>query len=209
MIESQGGIADGVRPLNEGNIQGAAERPRTKLRQKDPTERPMEPFDSLITKTTALGYSLNRWHGFTDGNKRTSLMCMVMMLYVNGADMVIPTNMTKYLLLVAEDRMSEEDFVKVIRRLSSSNRWILALKHLRYWTLPESMYDILNFFPFTRRWAEEIDLDWLGAGDKESLERFEKEYDQWEEQGYPKNDVELKLADSIEGLIRDGDMIEE
>jgi death on curing protein len=208
IIESQGGVADGVRPLNEGNIQGASERPKTKIRQKPP-DRPMEPFSDLIAKTTALGYALNKFHGFTDGNKRTSLMCMVLMLYVNGADMVIPTSMTKYLLLVAQDRMSEEDFEKVIRRFSSSSVWIIRLKHLRYWTLPETVYSVLFNLPFTRRWAEKIDLDWIGAGEEQSLKRYNQEYDMWERQGYPKNDVELKLADNIEDLKRYGDITEE
>jgi death-on-curing family protein len=208
IIESQGGVADGQRPLNEGNIKAAAERPWTKLNKSDPAKH-FEPFSSLCAKVTALGYALNRWHGFTDGNKRTSLMCMVLMLYANGAEMTVPVSMTKSLIKVADDRMSEEDFEKVIRRLSSSNKWAHRWKSFRHKWLPEAIQGILYDLPILNELAYRMDIDWLGAGDEEAMKRLDEEYEQWERLGYPKNDVELELADTRAGLIRDGDLVED
>ena len=124
IITSQGGIADGVRPPQEGNIIAAVERPKTKVIGENPSGLPVEAFDNLLAKATALGFGLNRGHGFTDGNKRTSFMAMVLMLYVNGANMIVPPAMTKYHHMVADNKISEKEFLGVVKRLAYSNRII-------------------------------------------------------------------------------------
>lgn len=209
VIESQGGTADGVRPPQEGNIYAAVDRPKTKLIGDNPSGEPVEPFETLLAKATALGYGLNRGHGFTDGNKRTALMSMWMMLYLNGVQFAIPHVMAKYSILVADKRMTEEQYLAAIRRYASSNRFSAWWKRFYYMTLPDVVYNILWYFPGTYRFAHQMDVDWFGAGSEEAFERFYAEAETWEAKGYPKEDIELKIADTIEGLKKEGDVTEE
>lgn len=204
IIESQGGVADGVRPPQEGNIYAAVERPKTRLTSENP-DKPFVPFDGLLAKATALGYSLNQGHGFTDGNKRTALMSMWTMLYLNGVELTLPPIMAKYSILVADDKMTEEEYLTVVKRYASSSRLGVWWKTIRYSTVPEIFYNVLYYFPGTYRFAHRTDLDWFGAGSEEALDKFFAEAEKWEAQGYPK-EVELKIAETIEGMILDGDV---
>jgi death-on-curing protein len=198
VIEALGGESG---PLNEGNVQAASERPRTKVYHS-------EPFEDLVAKAAALCYAY-RWHGFLDGNKRTALMSLILMLEMNGAYLTNPPYMTKYLVLVAQDKISEEDFQRFVRRLVCSNRLLSIWKDFRYDRWLWFWYDSLYYFPPTRRYGEHMEADWFGAGDLEALERLNQEYDTWEKLGFPKGDVELRIAEDIQTAIKDGDIVEE
>lgn len=199
VIESLGGISG---PLNDGNVQAAVARPMTKVYHK-------EPFADLVAKGAALCYALDKWHGFLDGNKRTGLMSLIFTFWINEVYFTNPPYITKYLLLVAQDECSEEEFEGLIRKLSTPHRLVSVWKNLRYLRWPNFKYEFLYYFPFTRRYAENIELDWLAAGSQEALERLYGEYEIWEDRGFPKGDVELKIADTLEKAIEDGDIVAE
>ena len=197
VIASLGGVAG---PLNDGNVQAAAERPRTMIYHE-------EPFEDIVAKGAALCCALNKWHGFLDGNKRTALLSMILMLEMNGVTFTNPPYITKYLLLVAQDKCSEEEFELLVRKLSSGNRVVSALKEFRYSWLPNLHFNMLGYLPFGMRFRIKLQLDWLAAGDAETLGRVYQEYDDWQEQGYPKYDVDLPIDDDIEKATKDGDIL--
>jgi hypothetical protein len=175
---------------------------------ENPAGEPVEAFDNLLAKACALCYELNRGHGFTDGNKRTSLMSMVLMLWINGADMILPRAMTKYLLMVAEDRMTEKEFLNAIRRYAYSNRFVGVWKRYRYNKLPELVYQFYRRAPGLW-YVHRMNIDWLGAGNEEALNRFWDEEEPWEERGYPKGDVELGIEGALPELVKRGLLTEE
>ena len=196
IIESLGGEQG---PLNKGNVEAAAQRPRTKIYHE-------EPFNDIVAKAAALGYSLNRWHGFLDGNKRTSLMSIILMLEMNDVHFTMPPYMTKYLLLVAQDKMEESEFDFLIRKHSSNSRLALAWKDWRYSWLPSTWFSFLSLIPITQSYSERIEKDWLAAGSPETLERVFQEFEVWERLGYPKFDVELKISNNLETAVSEGDI---
>jgi death-on-curing protein len=114
-----GGL-QGVRDL--GLIKSAVARPYTGY------------YRSISLKAAALTESLSKNHGFVDGNKRSALLALHLILDRSGYDLVVPDNtLTKpkvskedakilenveiesMILDVVEDRLSYDDLVKWFR----------------------------------------------------------------------------------------------
>jgi death-on-curing protein len=98
-----------------GKIESAVAQPRMTF-----DGRPLYP--TIVEKAAALGYSLNRNHGFQDGNKRTSHAAMELFLLRNGHEIDAHVDeQEQVFLLVAAGTMTREEFTgwlrsKVVRR---------------------------------------------------------------------------------------------
>jgi len=68
--------------MHEGMIEGSIQRAFTGIYGH-------EPFKSLFDKTAALMYSINVFHPFNDGNKRTALLAVFFFLLLNGYQFII------------------------------------------------------------------------------------------------------------------------
>lgn len=137
IIESQGG-EPGI--SNESNLENAIDRPAT-------ITYGVTQFEGVVRKAAALSYSIIVWHPFIDGNKRTAVNIMRLMLVANGTYLAIPPYMVKYTVKAAflpEDprSMSEDQFVDSIHRLCTSSKFVAIFKRFRFETLP---YLRLNF----------------------------------------------------------------
>ncbi len=155
--------------LHQGLVDAAAQRPQTIIHQT-------EIYKGCIIKAASLAYALITWHPFVDGNKRTAVASMSMMLDANGIHMSLAPYLVKYSLLVAREQMDEDHFVKQIYKISSpknsfSRRW----KDLRYYRIPT--WELLGFARLGGRlriyremYAERL-LDWMAAGDLPTLRK--------------------------------------
>ena len=71
---------------------------------------------TLAEKASALGFSLNKNHGFVDGNKRTSQAAMEMFLLRNGHEIDAPVDEQESVFLrVAASEMTRDEFTEWVR----------------------------------------------------------------------------------------------
>ena len=71
------------------------------------------------------------------------------------------------------------------------------------------MYDFFYYFPGLYRYSEQMDLDWLGAGEERARDKFWDEMEYWEKQGFPKDDVELEIEGTLSELKEQGILTED
>jgi len=81
-----------------------------------------EPFKSVIDKAAALMCSINIFHPFTDGCKRTSILAVYFFLLFNGYQFTITEDIVTLTLKIAKGEIVEEKIVaKWIRRNCRKN----------------------------------------------------------------------------------------
>ncbi len=76
LLETFGGMR-GITEQGFGKIEAAVAAPQQSIFGQDL-------YPDLLTKATALFFSLARAHGFSDGNKRVALVALIDMLSRNG-----------------------------------------------------------------------------------------------------------------------------
>ncbi len=186
IVDAYGGES-GV--LQRGLLESAALRPHT-------TVAGYEQYVGIIRKASALGYAITIWHPFVDGNKRTALMSMSLFLYLNDIWMADAMDSVKYMVLLASDKLSEQQFTEVLARWCSKSAIGENLKSFRFEWWPNFQMRLframgyrLGYGSFRRR-----QLDWLAAGDVATLERILREHADFRKAGYPKP-FNLKFAD--------------
>lgn len=73
-------------------------------------------YPTLVEKAAALAYSLNKNHGFADGNKRVSHAAMEMFLIRNGYEIDAGVDEQEAVFLpLAAGRMDREAFTERVR----------------------------------------------------------------------------------------------
>ncbi len=180
--------------LDQSLLDGAALRPKTKIRGT-------EPFEDLVAKATALGFAINTWHPFFDGNKRTSLFAIYVMLALNDAEMAMPVYAVKYSVLLAKGELTEEQFQDQIANWSAKSPTMIFLKNLRYGWFPRFQMAFLSWLPYGLGWGRRSTrrLDWLAAGDAQVLQKTIQEYQTFTRQGFPKPvKLDLQYSDVLE-----------
>ncbi len=149
----------------------------------------------------SLGYAINTWHPFLDGNKRTALLGIYIMLLINDIDMAIPQYAVKYSVLVAKGQLSEEQFCAIVSKWCSKYSFIAFLKEIRYGWWTRFIRNFLRRLPHIighKRFLQ-TRLDWLAARDEAMLEKTMQEYAIFQKQGYPKPfDFTIEEKDIIE-----------
>lgn len=72
-------------------------------------------YPTLVSKATALGYSLIMNHPFVDGNKRVGHAAMEVMLVLNGCQLSADVDeQERTVLAVASGAMSRDEFARWI-----------------------------------------------------------------------------------------------
>ena len=90
-----------------------------------------EPFKSVIEKAAALLYSINVFHPFADGNKRTSLLAVYFFLLFNGYHFLITEEaITVTIKLANRDIKKEETIVQWLRRHCRKNLLLMIYSRL-------------------------------------------------------------------------------
>ena len=154
--------------LHEGLVDSAAQRPRTVISN-------IEMYNGCIAKASSLAYALISWHPFVDENKRTALYSMANMLAINEIYTPFPPYLIKYSLLVAREKMTEEEFTKRIDVICAPNNSLRRFwKHFRYYTIPS--WELKLLMRYTPKGTIEKLVDWLAAGDYQTLQTTLKEY---------------------------------
>jgi death-on-curing protein len=103
-----GGRRMGLRDL--GLLESAMSRPGSQMYG-------VEAYPGLFEKAAALLQSLAINHPFVDGNKRTSWLCTVVFLDLNGADMLEIDQDEAYKLVIDVASGSAEEVADIARRL--------------------------------------------------------------------------------------------
>ncbi|MGH2638960.1 MAG: type II toxin-antitoxin system death-on-curing family toxin, partial [Rhabdochlamydiaceae bacterium] len=156
--------------LNLGLVDSAAQRPQSVVYGK-------EIFTGCVIKAASLACALISWHPFVDGNKRTALYSMAIMLDMNGIYMPFPPYLVKYSLLVAREKMTESEFAqKIAWRCARKGSLMQFYKELRYDRIPKWELNFLLKRRFTRRRAIDKMVDWLAAGYYETLQKTMEDY---------------------------------
>ncbi len=162
-------------------VESAVLRPRTVLLDQ-------EQYKGTIRKATALGYAIATWHPFVDGNKRTALISMSLFLTLNDIQMADAMDAIRYLILLAEGRIDEERFYREVSKWCSKSRVGTFVRALQYESWPRFQMRFFRaigyrfgFAPYRRR-----QLDWLAAGDVQTLERVLNEHKRFRQAGFPK-----------------------
>jgi len=156
--------------LNIGLVDSAAQRPQTIVYGH-------EIFKGCIIKASSLAYALISWHPSMDGNKRTALYSIAIMLQMNNIFMPFPPYLVKYSLLVARQEMSEQQFAaKITKICAKEGSFMHPWKYLRYHKLPIWEVTYLLNTRFTRGRGMNKILDWMAAGDAKTLEKTMEDY---------------------------------
>lgn len=106
-------------------------------------------FPDLPTKAGHLWYMLSRYQIFNNGNKRTAIMTMLGMLFINQASLDISQELITrqlYVLTVetGQDQCTEEDLVRFIKQNLQVNQPKLALRKVVSYSLSfKPLNDIL------------------------------------------------------------------
>lgn len=90
--------------MQESMINGSMQRALTKIYG-------YEPFVTVIDKAAALMYSINIFHPFTDGNKRTSLLAAYFFLLFNGYHLMITEDAVTLTLKIARREIRDEKII--------------------------------------------------------------------------------------------------
>lgn len=88
----------------ESMIEGSMERALTQIYG-------IEPFESIIDKAAALMYSINAFHPFADGNKRTSLLAVYFFLLFNGYQFLITEDAITLTVKIADRQIKDEKII--------------------------------------------------------------------------------------------------
>jgi death-on-curing protein len=88
----------------ESMIEGSMQRALTRIYG-------YEPFQSIIDKAAALMFSINVFHPFTDGCKRTSLLAVHFFLLFNGYQFMMTEDCVTLTLKIANREIQDEKIV--------------------------------------------------------------------------------------------------
>lgn len=86
-----------------------------------------EPFKDIVDKAAALLYSINVFHPFTDGCKRTSLLATYFFLLLNGYQFTITEDMVTLTLKIANREIQDEKIVSNWLRRNCRQNIILKI----------------------------------------------------------------------------------
>lgn len=167
-----------------------------------------EPFKDAIAKATALAYGIISWHPFLDGNKRTGISTMIVMLQANDIEMAVPPYIVKYSVEAAlppenKHHVEQEEFTRKISKLCyHTNARIGGWKKFRYDFFPRAVINsylyLLRRFPksetFQQAFGTRI-FDWYAANDLDTMKKTIAEWQRQAEQGYPKEVPELSIEE--------------
>ena len=104
------GGSQGIRDL--GLVDSAVARPRAGFGD-------FEAYPDLFIKAAVLGHSLLKNHPFVDGNKRTAVAAMELLLEENGYELRVPKNSLYRLALDIENNsLSEQAIARWLKRHS-------------------------------------------------------------------------------------------
>jgi death-on-curing protein len=104
----QSGGSPGIRDL--AALESAVAQPRLMFGGVDL-------YPDLVTKGTALAFSLIQNHPFVDGNKRIGHAALETMLLLNGSELTSPVDDAEQMILgVASGQRSREDLANWIRQ---------------------------------------------------------------------------------------------
>ena len=107
LLAASGGAA-GIRDL--GRVQAALAQPMASFDDA-------ELYPTLVAKAAALGFSLIQGHPFVDGNKRIGHAAMEVFLFLNGLEIVAPTDEQEATVLaVAAGSLTREALTSWLER---------------------------------------------------------------------------------------------
>jgi hypothetical protein len=100
---------------------------------------------------------------------------MANMLSMNGIYMPFPPYLNKYSLLVAREKITEDQFTKRIDRICApSSSFTRFWKELRYYRIPN--WELRLLMRYTPKRTVDKLVDWLAAGDLPTLQKTLQEY---------------------------------
>lgn len=106
-----GTVEDGR--INKGRLESIAERPFLELHGQ-------KIHRTVFEQAAVLMEGIIRGHPFTDGNKRTALAATYAFLSHEGYQMVIPLNILRYVVNIANnDSRDEESVDKLIKKIAN------------------------------------------------------------------------------------------
>ncbi len=117
IIEHSGGLC-GVK--NQGQLESILEHIKNDIY-----------YPSLETKLTHLVFSVNKFHAFNDGNKRSSLVLGTYFLEINGYDYCIKkfiTEMENIIVWVADNKITKELLLDIITSIIMEDEHSEGLK---------------------------------------------------------------------------------
>jgi len=91
--------------LNESNLHACVDR-----HSRDVFG--VKPYKGMIDKAAALMFSINRFHPFVDGNKRTALLATFFFLFMNGYELRLTREAVDISVDVANRRIDDEEPIK-------------------------------------------------------------------------------------------------
>lgn len=118
VLEDDPNTASGYK--QESMIDGSMERALTRVYG-------YEPFESIIDKAAALMLSINVFHPFTDGCKRTSILAVYFFLLFNGYLFTITDDIVDLTIKIAKREIQDEKIVANWLRRHCRKHIIIAL----------------------------------------------------------------------------------
>ena len=118
VLEDDPDTASGYK--QESMIEGSMERALTRVYG-------YEPFESIIDKAAALMLSINVFHPFTDGCKRTSILAVYFFLLFNGYLFTITDDIVALTIKIAKREIQDEKIVANWLRRRCRKNLILSL----------------------------------------------------------------------------------
>ncbi len=91
--------------VDEGILQGIIQKMNLKLEG-------CEKYHSIFSKSACILEGISRLHPFTDGNKRTALLCAISYLQSNGIRINLNTNDILYVQYVASCQYTDEQQIE-------------------------------------------------------------------------------------------------
>ena len=118
VLEDDPNTASGYK--QESMIDGSMERALTRVYG-------YEPFESIIDKAAALMFSINVFHPFTDGCKRTSILAVYFFLLFNGYLLTITDDIVDLTIKISNGEIRDEKLVANWLRRRCRKNLILTL----------------------------------------------------------------------------------
>ena len=79
-------------------------------------------YDTIYQQAACLMEGIIRLHPFPDGNKRTALLMTSLFMQVNNVYMVVPMDVVRFMIEVADDDANTEDCIDAL--ICKISRWL-------------------------------------------------------------------------------------